>query len=169
IRARTTGKDINVKLHYPAAADYALGRNLRLDRLQMQQRVVGKDIAAQSRDIRILFQGSQAFNMPVERLSDSGKLLASGCFFAQASGFTHREEGIQAFFSTLLFVTPNMPIARHIDLRKLLALGFFFVEAGGVRLGEPGNQMPSSERAPSGSHTTSHMLSAVPIEQVLRD
>ncbi|KAF4686212.1 hypothetical protein FOZ60_005549, partial [Perkinsus olseni] len=50
IRARTTGKvgrkgnrkwsgvhsfqDINVKLHYPAAADYALGRNLRLDRLQ---------------------------------------------------------------------------------------------------------------------------------------
>ncbi|KAF4648686.1 hypothetical protein FOL46_002614, partial [Perkinsus olseni] len=83
------------KLHYPAAADYALGRNLRLDRLQMQQRVVGKDIAAQSRDIKILFQGSQAFNMPVERLSDSGKLLASGCFFAHASGFTHREEGIQ--------------------------------------------------------------------------
>ncbi|KAF4650132.1 hypothetical protein FOZ61_000651, partial [Perkinsus olseni] len=51
--------DINVELHYPAAADYALGRNLRLDRLQMQQRVVGKDIAAQSRDIKILFQGSQ--------------------------------------------------------------------------------------------------------------
>ncbi|KAF4736948.1 hypothetical protein FOZ63_015006, partial [Perkinsus olseni] len=64
IRARTTGKSRrkgNRKcFHYPAAADYALGRDLRLDRLQTQQQAVEKHIAAQSRNIRLLFQGGQA-------------------------------------------------------------------------------------------------------------
>ncbi|KAF4681089.1 hypothetical protein FOZ60_012601 [Perkinsus olseni] len=56
----TSGSELGLPFHYPAAADYALGRDLRLDRLQTQQQAVGKHIAAQSRDIRLLFQGGQA-------------------------------------------------------------------------------------------------------------